>query len=123
MPVKRYLHLGLVAAFVSALLLTASGCVDFYDRIPCDTEDDCPFGYRCNGICEGPGRRCSTDADCDAYEAVQNHRELLCVRMPWESEHRCRLVCSPGSTSTETTCAPGQECRSLSDGTDQGACF
>ena len=110
-----------------ALMITCgidvSACVDFYDRIPCDSEDDCPYGFRCNGICEGPGRSCSTDADCDPYEAVKNHRDLLCVRMPWEQQHECRLSCTPGSTSRENGCPPTLDCRALSDGDSTGACF
>jgi hypothetical protein len=109
-----------------ALLLAAASaiaCLDFYDRIPCDSEDNCPYGYRCDGVCKGPGEDCTNDSDCDQYEAVKNHRDLLCVRMPWESDHTCRLSCSPGTTSNETSCPPGQECRALSDGTSLGACF
>ncbi len=115
--------LGLITGLGFAAGFGLAACIDFYDRIPCDTEDDCPYGYRCNGICEGPGQNCSTDADCDFYEAVKNHRELLCVRMPWEEKHECRLTCTPGSSSLETSCPPGQDCRSLADGTDTGACF
>ncbi|MFH1809860.1 MAG: hypothetical protein ABIJ09_14030 [Pseudomonadota bacterium] len=105
------------------LLVAAAACIDFYDRIPCDTEDDCPYGFRCNGVCEGPGQRCGTDADCDEFEAVKNHRDLLCVRMPWESDHGCRLSCTPGSSARESACPPGQECRSLADSSSTGACF
>lgn len=110
-------------ACVLLSLAAAFSCIDFYDRIPCDTEDDCPHGYRCNATCDGPGSPCNTDSDCDAFEAVQNNRDLLCVRMPWESAHQCRLSCTPGATATEVACAPAQECRALTDGNNLGACF
>ena len=31
-----------------ALLVTASACIDFYERIQCDNEYDCPYGYKCD---------------------------------------------------------------------------
>lgn len=109
---------------VLALAIAAFACIDFYEKIACDTDLDCPFGYKCAPpYCEGGGQTCQNDSDCDVHEAEQNHRELLCVRMPWESEHSCRMSCSPGTTGYETSCLPGQECRALSDGTSLGACF
>ncbi|MBN2362244.1 MAG: hypothetical protein JXR83_22520 [Deltaproteobacteria bacterium] len=112
-------------AALALLAPLAVACIDFYDQIRCDNEDQCPHGYMCNVLCMGPGESCDTDADCDQYEAVKNHRELLCVGMPWESKEDflCRLSCTPGSTSNETGCPPGQQCRSLADGTDLGTCF
>ena len=100
---------------------SASACIDYYDRIPCDDESDCPYGYRCNAICDGPGMSCNTDSDCDAYEAVSHHRDLFCVRMAWESDLACRLSCTPGSSDLQTSCPPGQSCNDLGDG--NGACF
>jgi len=109
---------------VLVLAIVASACINFYEKVACDTDLDCPYGYKCEPpYCKGGGQNCQNDSDCDVHEAEQNHRDLLCVRMPWESEHVCRMSCSPGSTAYETSCLPGQECRALSDGTSLGACF
>lgn len=118
---SQVLRLRNVVLLSLGLAISVVACVDYYDSIPCDYESDCPYGYRCNAVCDGPGMRCATDSDCDAYEAVEHYRNLLCVRMAWEGELACRLSCTPGADNVQTSCPPGQTCYDLGDG--NGACF
>lgn len=101
------------------LALTVQGCLDFYDHIPCSSESDCPAGYICNEFCHGPGELCANDDDCTAFET---QRRLLCVKFPWDAEHRCRLSCTPDSKNERESCPAGQSCQGFTEG-DAGACF
>lgn len=52
------------AAALAAFLL--AGCPDFYEDIPCDSDDNCPRGYYCvKGVCgKTDDYDCLSNLDC-----------------------------------------------------------